>query len=456
MAEHTNLNTDTKMPFRGRHFYDNRNRDTGGRESGNRGSGRGYPPRDDRRNGPNNRGQRPQPRYGLSNYMFVDNDGNDEAKPPKIIHHGNDDLTDSPDTNSEYADPQIKLQLLSYLYRKLDVSRYKYRLLEFEKDLEQLKNTKFVSPNYNGINSLLVFTKLKDKFYSFTVDRRTLRYNLKQIDLSTIKLLPINIRLDESIYDGTVIDGVILYNNPNKDRRKKKIYVINDIYMFQGNLCSAEIMTNKILNINAYLNHNYKKDNQFNNVEFIVNTFYELKDMGHLVNTNIPKSTYRNSIKGIAFFPERSGTKLIYLYSNCTDMKKDLTVADNDIKSTSPKEKVEIRKPKIIAPTEAIEAVFRMKQTEVVDVYSLYLSKIIEKDDKKFVKYVKYGIAYIQTVECSYFCKDLFKSEGKDVVLVKCKYIPDKNKWVPFVQAIDKKLPDNYDDVHKHFQEDNN
>jgi len=136
-------------------------------------------------------------------------------------------------------------------------------------------------------------------------------------------------------------------------------------------------------------------------------------------------------------------------------MKKDLTVADNDIKSTSPKEKVEIRKPKIIAPTEAIEAVFRMKQTDVVDVYSLYLSKIIEKDGKKFVKYVKYGIAYIQTVECSYFCKDLFKSEGKDVVLVKCKYISDKNKWVPFVQATDKKLPDNYDDVHKHFQKDN-
>ena len=244
------------------------------------------------------------------NNRFMDEESNNNRYNNFIEDEYGDELSD---LNSEYEDPYIKEQLLNFIYRKLDVSRYKYKLLEFEKDLDQLKNTKFISPNYNGINSLLVFTRLKDKFYSFTVDRRTLKYNIKQIDISTIKLIPVNVRLDESIYDGTVIDGVILYNNPNKDRRRKKIYVINDIYMFQGNICSAEIMTNKIMNMNAYLDHNYKKDDQFNNIEFIVNTFYELKDMGPLVNTNIPKSTYRNSIKGIAFFPERSGTKYIYL-----------------------------------------------------------------------------------------------------------------------------------------------
>ena len=135
-------------------------------------------------------------------------------------------------------------------------------------------------------------------------------------------------------------------------------------------------------------------------------------------------------------------------------MKQDNNQEQLEIKENSPKEKIEIRKPKIIAPTESIEAVFRMKQTDIVDVFNLYLSKLIEKDNKKFVKYVKYGIAYIQTVESSYFCKDLFKSEGKDTVLVKCKYIPDKNKWVPFEHITDKKLPDNYDDVHKHFSSD--
>lgn len=515
MAERININSDTKMPSQKRHFYDNNrnnkfNNETQGsnyKSNDNRQNNRFNNKRqyNDESNG-DRQNNRYNNRYGNKHqhYGFVENETNDNRQnnrfnnrqPTHIIideestdnrhenihnnrydnrypnrysnkrqHYGFTDETNNnfiedeygdelSDLNSEYEDPYIKEQLLNFIYKKLDVSRYKYKLLEFEKDLDQLKNTKFISPNYNGINSLLVFTRLKDKFYSFTVDRRTLKYNIKQIDISTIKLIPVNVRLDESIYDGTVIDGVILYNNPNKDRRRKKIYVINDIYMFQGNICSAEIMTNKIMNMNAYLDHNYKKDDQFNNIEFIVNTFYELKDMGPLVNTNIPKSTYRNSIKGIAFFPERSGTKYIYLYSNCTNMKQDNNQEQLEIKENSPKEKIEVRKPKIIAPTESIEAVFRMKQTDVVDVFNLYLSTLIEKDNKKFVKYVKYGIAYIQTVESSYFCKDLFKSEGKDTVLVKCKYIPDKNKWVPFEHITDKKLPDNYDDVHKHFSSD--
>jgi len=199
-----------------------------------------------------------------------------------------------------------------------------------------------------------------------------------------------------------------------------------------------------------------------NDTEFIVNTLYELKDMKPLVNTNIPKSKYRNSIKGLAFYPERSGTKLIYLYSNCTNIKQNPTSpssggistgtdASNDVSMVFPKESVKLRKAKIIAPSDSIEAVFRMKQTETVDVYNLYLSKIIHKKGKKFVKYIKFGIACVQTIECSYFCKDLFNSAGKDTVLVKCKYHPDKDKWIPFSSVEGKKIPDDYDEINKHF-----
>ncbi len=356
-------------------------------------------------------------------------------------------------TDKQYFDMETKKQLVDFIYKKLNISKFRYKILQMENDLKLLKDTKYyVSPNYNGINSLLVFVKLKDKYYSFTVDRRTLNYNHKNLDINRVRMVPIDMRLDKNIYNGTIMDGVILYNNPDKNRKnRKKVFVVNDIYYFAGANLTKDKMKNKIINLNAYLKCHYVKDDYMNTMEFLVNNLYDLKNIKLLVNVYIPKSRYKNSIKGIAFFPEISSTKLIYLFSNCSNIK---SVSNSPQDTPSSSKNITIRKSKIIAPKESINAIFRMKQTGTVDVYTLYLAKKVKKNGKKFLKYLKFGIAYVQTTECSYFCKDLFNSKESDTVLVECKYLPDKKKWVPFKDANHKKIPDDFDEINKYFVDD--
>ena len=65
--------------------------------------------------------------------------------------------------------------------------------------------------------------------------------------------------------------------------------------------------------------------------------------------------------------------------------------------------------------------------------------------DKKGTRYKKYCIAYIPTSECSYFCKDLLSS--KESSLVKCTFVPSRNKWTPFENAKNRKIPDKLEDL---------
>ena len=112
---------------------------------------------------------------------------------------------------------------VDHIYNSIDLSRFRYELLEFKNELPQLLEKKFfVSSNYSGTNCLLVFSKIKDKYYQFFVDRKTLSYNSKKINYNSIKLMHVDIKLDINIYKdrGTIFDGVLVNNN------NKKIFII--------------------------------------------------------------------------------------------------------------------------------------------------------------------------------------------------------------------------------------
>ena len=211
------------------------------------------------------------------------------------------------------------------------------------------------------------------------------------------------------------------------------------MYQFDGKDMKHKKITNKMKNISAYLNSEYKKDDSINTIRLIPNTVFNMKDINELVNVYIPNSKYKNTIKGIAYYPEKSGTKLIYLYNNCS---KDIKQVEN----TKASIKKPIR-PSKISVKDNITAVFRIKKTDIPDVYKLQLTKKITKNGKKYRKYKKYGIAYVSTAECSFFCKDMFNSIGSNIALVKCKYSTENNKWIPYEQAKDNKYPDTYSDV---------
>lgn len=337
--------------------------------------------------------------------------------------------------------PAIKQQLLSYVYNMVEISKYKYKILEYEHDLAFLKdNSYFVSPNYNGITGLMVFTRIRDRFFSFIVDRRTLSYNLNQLDLEKVKMIPFNIRLNKQIYEGTILDGVLLYNHKNN---RSKTFVVNDVYYFCGQNLLEDYMNNKITNVSTFMDTCYVDDPQLNSISFVVNKLYNLHEIKELVNSYIPKSKFSNSIKGLTFHPKLSGTKLIYLYNNCSNSK----VGEASPQAVQLVNAIDVRESKIEVK-DSFTATFRMKKKDTVDVYQLYLCKKVSKNGKKFMKFEKFDMAYVPTKDCSYFCKDLFDKIGTDTVLVECKYLPDRNKWIPVEESV-KKRPDDIEKIRE-------
>lgn len=376
-----------------------------------------------------------------------------------------EDQNNSDEHDRLIDDKQIREQLINYIYKNLEIAKYKYKLIEYDSDLVYFNgNTFYVSPNYNGINSLLVFTKLMGKYYSFIVDRRSLSYNPSQLDYSTIKIIPIEVRLDESIYNGTVIDGVLLYNH----QQGIKNFVINDIYIFQGKPMMDDKIVNKMINIQEYLKAFYTQNFHLNNINFIVNTLYKSHEIKQLVDNYIPKSKHKNSIKGLTFFPEYSGTKLIYLYNNCTKdktsesesnpgmVKKIVKKVTDDVnhRNVETKNNLKVKgdyesddSDTVYSKENPLIVTFRMKRTDTVDVYELTLSKKFKKDNKKYMKFKKFGIAYVPTKESSVLCQSLFADvKETDPVIVECKYLADKEKWVP-LKLSDKKIPEDIDRI---------
>jgi hypothetical protein len=319
-----------------------------------------------------------------SNNLNNQNKSNPMNKNRQILNR-NKFNTDIKNSNSTIEDFQIKSQIINYIYRTIELSRFKYKLIEYEYDLPLLKDKKYyVSPNYNGISGLLVFIKLQDNYYSIIVDRRTLNYNQSQVDIENVKMIPINVRLEESIYLGTIMDGVLLYNNAGG----VKNYVITDIYYMTGKNITNDNISNKIMNISAYLELNFKDDTVLNNINFIINKLHNLKDIQQLINNYIPKSKYCNNIKGISFLPETSGTKLIYLYNNCS-VNEEEHLSPTQQGTVSVQKPVIVRQHNVKIDNKSITAIFRMKKTSTVDVYGLYLGVKTEENNKKLFKYKK-------------------------------------------------------------------
>lgn len=331
------------------------------------------------------------------------------------------------ESNDDNIDVEIKKMVLDYIYSKLELVQYKYVLLEYELDLPRLKEkTYLISPNYNGINSLMVYIKIKDKFMSFIVDRKTLMYNIKDLNYSKVKMYRIKFRADREIYNGTIFDGVMLHHNG------KRHFILNDIYYFRGDDLTTEKLQSKMINITTYLN-THTNDN--NDIIIFPNIFKKITDIQQLMEKDIPTFDMYKYIKGISFYPEYSGTKLIYLYNSATRDNNQ-----NNILSTHTHVLLD-------AEESNINAIFKVNKTSIVDVYNLYLGEIVVENNVKLFKTKNVGIAYVPTKDCSFFCKEIFNNV--DTVFMMCVYDKNKKLWIPMKVVDDCKRPDLIIDVDK-------
>jgi hypothetical protein len=313
----------------------------------------------------------------------------------------------------------IKSNIIEYIYTKIDLQKYKFRLLEYTDDLKHLEKVNYnISSNYYGLNCLLVFLKIQDKYYSVLLDKKTLTYNKENLKIDDITFTPARISMPESIYKGTILDGIVLSSN--------KTFIINDMYVFRGDSSIHDKIKYKLINIDKFLTIQKINQNTDNNIELVVNPIYDINNIRGLIYNIIPNAKYTNYIKGVCFNPEISGIKLIYLFSNSA---KDIKQETNLEMSNNIPDDIVLN--------------FRFKKTDTVDVYELSLSEIFNKDGKKYVKYKKIDIAHIPSCAISKMCREYTSSNNN--IIMECKSL--KNKWVP-LKLSDKTKPDDYENYN--------
>jgi hypothetical protein len=394
------------------------------------------------------------------------------------------------ENNNDYSNDNINISIkesiLDYLYNRIEIGDHKYTIIRNVGDIYELKNDRYyVSGNSCGINSIIIFMKKNNNYYSYLIDRRSISYNRQTLNKSKVRFTEIKLSVDLKIYDGTIIDGILIDNDANKISLKnnvinleengkndnsKMLFMITDVFVLNGKSIINMNYKKKMYLMNDIINK-YVEDNNKNNIELFISQPYELNQLSSLFQENILNNTKKYNIKGIAFYPELSGSKLIYIFDkNDEKIKEELLTGVGKIENNSLKLEEEISEKesnyidkKIIYKYEIrdIENIkeivlnLEMKKTLMNDVYKLYA---IFNYKNKYIK-KKIGIAYIPTFVLSLKCKNLFLN--KENIIMKCLLI--NNKWIPVEESdinkidiinldtrfkIVEEILENYDDLH--------
>jgi len=363
----------------------------------------------------------------------------------------------------------IKNTILDYLYNKIEINEHKYVLIKSVGDICELKNKKYyISANTCGINSFLIFMKKDNNYYSYLVDRRSISYNRNSLKKSTVRFTEIKLNVDLKLYDGTILDGILIdsenggIQTKGENKSSKMKFMITDVFNLFG---KSLITTNykkkmySFMNIfTEYIDNNTNTNKtSTNNIELYISKLYELNQVPNLFEEYIGPNYKKYNIKGLTYYPEFSGTKLIYIFDKQDDKTKNqlfngqINIDDstNNTNSTNQDDNLHLLENSNIRKlfrfelmnAECIDDIvlnLEMKKTNISDVYKLYA--IFYNKIKNVEKYIKkrIGIAYIPTYYLSIKCKTYFMNV--DTKIMTCSFDKYKLKWVPIEEASVQKI----------------
>lgn len=364
-------------------------------------------------------------------------------------------------TNNNFTKKQryrgINHDLINYIYTTLDISKFKYEILNSEEQLNRfISDVYYISPNFCGKNCFLIFIKIKTHYYSCLIDKKQLSYNYEKVNTEKVFIHHCNVDVDLSLYNGTIFDGIYI----KKDGINE--YIITDVYYFKGTDYTTNKLKHKLFEIKMYLDnigtqikYNHNKIHSRTELTLTVNDICDLTNIRRYIESDIKK--YNNyQIRGLCFYPEISGTKLIHLYSNNNNKVSNINkkhVNSSEI-NVSGKNKTNlyrsnrlVKKTFIAKNDETIYAILEMKATNTVDNYKMYaVEKVIDDGRTKLKKY-QMDIAYISSIKKSNWVRDIINNSSKGSVFVKCIWRDDKHKWEPLELAKNVRLPSLMDDI---------
>lgn len=313
------------------------------------------------------------------------------------------------------ADVETKQKAIDYLYSNLDLSKYRYMMLNTIQKLKFLQdNEHYVSPNFKGYNYLLLFLTLNDKQYCLAIDRKKLSYHKNQLDMKTIQLIQINMKVSDIIYRGTIFDGKLIQSN------NEYIFLIQDCFYLMGKKMLEMEMSQKVTHLDNTMKVHFKKDKTpyCSNFEFKLNKLYKYSELEELIGNLLKLSIATN---GIIFYPKFSGVTNIHIEKK-TD-KVNINTNNKEVMEQNTYHIIHDFVNFLKSRTYSYECDGKSKnlwlsRTIIPDVYD-----ISEKENGE-----KQGIALIPNLKISQMCDDII---GDKPCKFNCVFSNKFKKWMP-------------------------
>lgn len=362
---------------------------------------------------------------------------------------------------SNTYESNIKSYLLDYLYNKIEVGEHKYTIVKNISDVYDLKSQKYyISANSCGINSILIFLKKDGEHFSYLIDRRSISYNRQSLNKSQVRITEIKLSVDPKLYDGTILDGIIIDSDSNiigsnsngqTSSYPKINFMVTDIFMLGGKSLITIDYKKKMYQGLFMLEKLISNKDKSNNIELHLSRPFELNEIKQLFNDYINYNIKNYNIKGITFYPQFSGTKIIYIFDKQDDKYKSELIGgtaninligetNNQEDSFDYSDKKRIFKFELVNP-ECIDDIvlnLEMLKTLTPDVYKLFGIFVNKQGDLPIYIKKKIGYAYIPTYILSIKCKLYFLN--RESLVMSCKFNTCKNKWIPIDEAQDQKI----------------
>jgi hypothetical protein len=354
--------------------------------------------------------------------------------------------------NNQNEENNIKSYLLDYLYNKIEVAEHKYSLIKNIGDIYDLKSKKYyISANSCGINAIIIFMKKDGEHLSYLIDRRSISYNRQSLNKSAVRITEIKLAVDIKLYEGTIFDGIIIDSDSNiignsVNNENKMNFMVTDIFLLGGKSLINMDYKKKMYAISLMFEKLISNIDKKNNIIINISRPYEMNEIKELFNQNINNNLKKFNIKGITFYPQYSGTKLIYIFDKQDDKYKtellegkakiNLIGYENlEQESFEYSDKKRIFKFELVNP-ECLDDIvlnLEMVKTNISDVYKLFGIFVNYQDNKPIFIKKNIGFAYIPTYILSIKCKLYFLN--KKSIIMSCTFNTLKNKWTPVDEA---------------------
>ena len=184
-------------------------------------------------------------------------------------------------------DINTKQKIVDYLYSNLNLSKHRFIMLNNVNKLEFLRdNEHYISPSFKGFNYFLMFANLEingeKRKYCVAIDRRKLSYHKDQVDIKSVFMVKVHIKVSDSIFNGTIFDGKLIESS------NKFIFLIQDCFYLMGKKILDMEMSQKMGHLDNILKIHFSDPNVCDNFSVKLNKLCKYEGLENLINNVLP------------------------------------------------------------------------------------------------------------------------------------------------------------------------